>query len=203
MAPHFASNFLWPPDMIIRSEHRPLHQPLSLAIACLLAVTTSGCFTRKTPSSHLAAIHLGAPNVPAASAEQLAANPPDILSDTSPDFPHLVFGRNVPPRPRVAPAPAPEHSRPEKSSEPIIVPEVSTEEMVAARNESQQSLDIAERNLSLASGKSLNAVQQDLISKVRGFSENAREAMKTGDWARAKTLSKKAEVLSAQLASSF
>jgi len=102
-----------------------------------------------------------------------------------------------------ASAPAPEPSRTDKTKEPIIVPEVTTEEMVAARNESQQSLDIAERNLSLASGKSLNAMQQDLISKVRGFSDSAREAMKAGDWIRAKNFSKKAEVLSAQLASSL
>jgi len=173
------------------------------AFLCVCALFTAGCVTRKPPSSHLAAIHLGAPNVPAADAEQLAANPPDLAIDESPEFPRLVFGRNVPPRPRVAPSPAPEPSRPEKSKEPIIVPEVTTEEMVAAKNESQQSLDVAERNLSLAAGKSLNPMQQDLVSKVRGFSENAREAIKAGDWARAKTLSKKAEVLSAQLASSL
>jgi hypothetical protein len=176
---------------------------LSLALLCFSVLLTTGCFTRKPPSSHLAAIHLGAPNVPAADASQLAASPPEISLDESPDFPQLVFGRNVPQRPRVAPVPAPEPSRADKSREPIIVPEVTTEEMVAAKNESQQSLDIAERNLSLASGKSLNAMQQDLISKVRGFSDSAREAMKTGDWIRAKNFSKKAEVLSSQLASSL
>jgi len=188
--------------MTIRIHHG-LQPNLSLALLCLCVLFTTGCFTRKPPASHLAAIHLGAPNVPAANATQLAANPPDISLDESPDFPQLVFGRNAPPRPRVASAPAPEPSRTDKTKEPIIVPEVTTEEMVAARNESQQSLDIAERNLSLASGKSLNAMQQDLISKVRGFSDSAREAMKAGDWIRAKNFSKKAEVLSAQLASSL
>jgi len=189
--------------MTIRPTRRVLESRLPLALLCVCALSAAGCVTRKPPSSHLAAIHLGVPSVPAADSAQLTENPPDISLDESPDFPQLVFGRNIPPRPRVAPAPAPEPSRPDKPRETVIVPEVTTEEMMAARNESLQSLDMAEKNLSLASGKSLNPMQQDLVSKVRGFSESAREAMKIGDWARAKTLSKKAEVLSSQLASSL
>jgi hypothetical protein len=46
-------------------------------------------------------------------------------------------------------------------------------------------------------------MQEDLASKVRGFGDNAREAMRSGDWARAKSLAKKAEVLSEQLAGSL
>ena len=84
-----------------------------------------------------------------------------------------------------------------------MAPEVPTAEMLAAKNDSEHSLDVAEKNLSLASGRSLNPMQQDLVSKVRGFSDSAREAMKVGDWLRAKNLSKKAEVLSAQLADSL
>jgi hypothetical protein len=49
----------------------------------------------------------------------------------------------------------------------------------------------------------LNATQQDLVSKVRGFADNAREAMRSGEWVRAKNLSSKAEVLSEQLATSL
>ena len=189
--------------MTIRPARRCLESKLPLAVLCVIALSTQGCFTRKPPASHFAAIRLGAPIVPEPNAEQLSANPPDIPLDEPPAFPQLTFGRNVPPRPRVAPAPAPEPSRSEKSKEPTIVPEVTTEEMLAAKNESEQSLNIADRNLSLAAGKSLNAAQQDLVSKVRGFSDSAREAMKAGDWVRAKTLSKKAEVLSAQLTSSL
>jgi len=189
--------------MTTRPLRRELEFRLPLALLCASALSTAGCFTRKPPASHLAAIHLGAPVVPAPNVEQLSANAPDIPSDESRAFPQLTFGRNAPPRPRVAPAPAPEPAHPEKSKEPTIVPEVTTEEMLAAKNESEQSLTIAERNLSQSAGKSLNAVQQDLVSKIRGFSDSAREAMKSGDWARAKTLSKKAEVLSTQLASSL
>ena len=87
--------------------------------------------------------------------------------------------------------------------EPTIAPEVTTEEMKAAQAETQRSLDMAEKNLTMAQGKKLNATQTDLVSKVRGFADNAREAMRSGDWVRAKNFSKKAEVLSEQLAASF
>jgi hypothetical protein len=75
--------------------------------------------------------------------------------------------------------------------------------MTEARAEAQHSLDVAEKNLNMTQGKKLNATQEDLASKVRGFGDNAREAMRSGDWARAKSLAKKAEVLSAQLAGSL
>ncbi len=186
---------------ILRPSRFP--QPkLLLALLCVFVLSSAGCFTRRTPSSHLI-IQISAPNVPAANTDQFNADPPDISIDESPVFPQLVFARSVPLRPRVAPAPAPEPSRTEPSEEPIIVPDVTTAEMIAAKNESERSLDIAEKNLSLASGKNLDAMQKDLVSKVRGFSDSAREAMKTGDWVRARTLSKKAEVLSDQLASSL
>ncbi|MGB8459268.1 MAG: hypothetical protein WCE50_16205 [Candidatus Acidiferrum sp.] len=64
-------------------------------------------------------------------------------------------------------------------------------------------MSAAERNLSATAGKSLNAMQSDLASKVRSFISDAREAGRAGDWARARTLAKKAEVLSEQLASSL
>ena len=175
---------------------------LPAALLCLCALSTAGCFTKKPPAAHLAAIHLGAPVIPAVNTERLTADPPDIPIEPS-EFPRLVSARNAPPRPRVAPTPTPEPAHADKAKEPIIAPEVTNEEMVAARNESQQSLDIADHNLSLAAGKSLNATQEDLVSKVRGFSDSAREAMRLGDWARAKTLAKKAEVLSVQLVSSL
>jgi len=189
--------------MNIRPTLRSLRPKSQFALLCVCALFSAGCFTKKPPTAHLVAMRLAPPIVPAPNADQLAALPPDIPLDEAPSLPQLVFGHSAPSRPRVAPAPAPEPSRADKSKEPTIVPEVSTEEMIAAKNESEQSLNIADRNLSLSSGRALNTMQQDLVSKVRGFSDSAREAMKAGDWARAKTLSKKAEVLSDQLASSL
>jgi hypothetical protein len=115
----------------------------------------------------------------------------------------LVISRSAPAKPRVAAAPAPEPALVEKPAEPTIAPEVPTEELLAAKAETQRNLDLAEKNLTVAAGKALNATQADLMSKVRGFTDNAREAMRSGDWVRAKNLSKKAEVLSEQLAASL
>ena len=72
--------------------------------------------------------------------------------------------------------------------------------MAAAKLETQQSLIVAERNLNLVQGRPLNAAQQDLISKIRGFIDSAREAMKENDWQRARSQAKKAEVLSKEFA---
>jgi len=180
-----------------------MHPKLLFALACVCVLSAAGCFSKRPPASHFAALHLGAPNVPASNVESLADNPPDIPHENSSQLPQLAIGHNAPARPRVTSNPAPEPSRSEKAPEPIIAPEVPTQEMQAAKNDSEQSLNVAERNLSLTSGKNLNATQQDLVSKVHGFADSAREAMKAGDWIRAKNLSKKAEVLSAQLASSL
>jgi hypothetical protein len=146
------------------------------------------------------AVRLAPPVVPAPT--DLPDAPPDITAEIQP-WPQLVAGRSVPPRPRVAPQPAPEPAHVDKGPEPTFVPEVTTEDMLAAKNDTERSLDLAERNLALAAGKTLNSTQKDLVSKVRGFSDSARDAIKARDWMRAKNLSKKAEVLSDQLASSL
>lgn len=87
--------------------------------------------------------------------------------------------------------------------EPTITPEVTTEELAEAKTETQQALDVTEKNLSMVQGKKLNPTQEDLASKVRGFADNAKEAVRSGDWVRARSLSKKAEMLSEQLAASL
>jgi hypothetical protein len=88
----------------------------------------------------------------------------------------------------------------EKSREPTIAPELSDEQLSAAKSETQQSLIVAERNLSLVQGKPLGSAQQDLVSKIRGFMDSAREARKENDWQRARSQAKKAEVLSKEFA---
>ena len=46
-------------------------------------------------------------------------------------------------------------------------------------------------------------MQSDLASKVRSFLAEAREAANVGDWTRASSAAKKAEVLSQELAGSL
>ena len=115
--------------------------------------------------------------------------------------PRLVFPRGTPPKPRVAATtPAPGPASAETPRDPTIAPELSDEQLSAAISETQQSLIVAERNLGLVQGKTLGSAQQDLVSKIRGFVDSAREAMKQNDWHRARSQAKKAEVLSKEFA---
>jgi len=85
----------------------------------------------------------------------------------------------------------------------MIAPQLTPRESVLARQQTNQSLSIAEKNLESARGKNLNAAQSDLVSKIRGFIKDAREAAQITDWSRARSLAKKAQVLSEELASSL
>jgi hypothetical protein len=176
-----------------------------LAVLCACSAWTSGCFLRRTPAKQPTISFVGVvhPVIPPGAVDPVLEPPPEISFDVPPAPPQLVTSRSAPARPRVAPPPAPEPAATEKLPQHIIAPEVTTEEQMAAQAEMQHSLDLVEKNLALAWGKNLNATQKDLVSKIRGFTENAQEAMRSGDWMRAKNLSKKAEVLSDQLAASF
>jgi type IV secretory pathway VirB10-like protein len=174
---------------------------LGVALLCACVAWTSGCYTRrapvKPPVNFIAAVH---PVLPAATDAGLES-PPD-LSIELPEPPQIGLNRMQPPKPHVAAPPTPEPSA-EKHVEPTITPEVTTEELTAAKTETQRDLDMTEKNLSMVQGKKLNPTQEDLASKVRGFADNAKEAMRSGDWVRARSLSKKAELLSEQLAASL
>lgn len=172
-----------------------------LTLLCACVVWASGCYTRRAPAkpvvNFIAAVH---PQLPSVTQVELEL-PPDLPTEPQ-EPPQIGLGRMQPPKPHVAPTPAPEASA-EKHVEPTMTPEVTTEELTAAKAETQRDLDNTEKNLSLVQGKKLNPTQEDLVSKVRGFADNAREAMRSGDWVRARSLSKKAEVLSEQLAASL
>ncbi len=113
----------------------------------------------------------------------------------------MVPIRTAPPRPHIAAPPSPTAApvAEEKPEAPTIAVQLSKEEFAAAQQETSQSLDIAEKNLASAHNKRLNAAQSDLVSKIKGFLKDAREAAQAGDWARARNLAKKAQVLSEEL----
>jgi hypothetical protein len=125
---------------------------------------------------------------------------PDLRLEV-PSFPlRLIITHNVPPRPHVAASPAAGAGNDsEKSGAPLLVPQLTASETAAAQQETNQSLNISEKNLEATRGKKLNAAQLDLVSKIRGFLKDAREAATNADWARARSLSKKAQVLSDEL----
>jgi hypothetical protein len=134
--------------------------------------------------------------------------PDDLLPELQlelPPFPdHLISVRSAPPRPRVSTPPtAATENDAEKLEAPMIALQVTPQESAVAQQQTKQSLGIAEKNLESARGKSLNAAQSDLVSKITGFIKDAREAAQIADWSRARSLAKKAQVLSEELAGSL
>jgi hypothetical protein len=183
------------------NQTKVTRQWLTLLCACVL--WTSGCFLQKAPvRPRIVVMGFAHPVVPASTALAELEPPPDLPFEV-PLVPLLATSRSMPAKPHVAPLPASEPIPAEKAAEPIIAPALTTEELATAKTATQQNLQLVEKNLTLVRGRTLNATQQDLISKVRGFTDNAREAMYNGDWVRARNLSKKAEVLSEQLAASL
>lgn len=130
---------------------------------------------------------------------------PEFNIDLEPLAALLVPVRTAPPRPHVAPTPSPTPpaSAAEEGKPPAltIAPQLSKAEFAAAQQETNESLDIAEKNLAAAAtrGKTPNAAQSDLISKIKSFLKDAREAARAGDWVLARNLAKKAQVLSEEL----
>jgi hypothetical protein len=178
---------------------------LMLTLA-LVTICSSGCPVHRHAASRWQTAAQVRPKIP-----QLIPPAGDEPRDEVPNLemefppvPRLASMRMAPTRPRTATNPVAVESggttMPVKPVEPIIAPQLSTQESEEARRLTQQSLDAAERNLSATRGKTLNAMQSDLASKVRGFMDDAREAMGNVDWTRARTLANKAQVLSEELA---
>ena len=128
---------------------------------------------------------------------------PDLQLDLAPLPSTLIVARSAPARPRERAAAAPQNEAPAKTDVPQLAPQLGAAETSAAQQQTSQSLEIAQRNIGASEGKTLNAAQQDLASKVRIFISEAQDAARTGDWIRARNAAKKAEVLSQELAGSL
>jgi hypothetical protein len=175
---------------------RPVKGALLLVCGCV--VICGGCFTAKRPAPSLGPVtfaHPVAPHPPETTLDE-----PEIFVEESEPIPPLALPRRVPAKPRVAAASTREPVATEEPSEPILAPELSDQQVSSARAGIEQSLSVAERNVNLTQGKTLNAAQQDLVSKIRDFIDSAREAMQNSDWQRAQIQAKKAEVLSQEFA---
>lgn len=180
---------------------------LFLSLAGLFAqiLLLNGCVFRRRPRIPWTTAVQVKPTLPGStgSADDAAADAPDLNLEMPPYAAVLVPVRSAPapPRPRVNSSSLPNApaADAEKSEVPVITPQLTVEQSTAAQQETNQSLDAAEKKLASARGQRLNAAQSDLVSKIRGFVKDAREAAQAGDWGRARSLAKKAEVLSAEL----
>ena len=135
--------------------------------------------------------------------------PPFIWEGSSTNPPVLSLPMPVPAPPRVRPRPAAGHppdaevaaAEPAgpKPEPPSISPRYTPAEEANLREQTNQSLLTAERNLQRMNGRKLTPPQSDLAEKIRGFLAQSREAISAGDWFRAQNLASKAQVLSQEL----
>ena len=180
------------------------------ACLCFLAAVFTGCAAQQTPKAKtfpwatvktVRPVLLPKPLGPPSDSGE-GDFPAEVELDVPPPPSPLAAIQSIPQRPRVAAAP-PGQSNPARPEPPQIAPQLTAEETAAAQQQTNLSLSIAERNIAAARGRMLNAAQSDLASKVRNFVTEARDAAHVGDWTRASSAAKKAQVLSEELAASL
>jgi hypothetical protein len=197
-------------DNPVRSESlrmRVVLSQLSLSKAVMgfvsIALLVSGCAERKRPTLPWATASVVHPHVPPAqtNSDLLVQNDvPELQLEL--DAPATTFPTPVPRRPRVA-TPPPVAAEPSKPQSPFVAPQLSVAESSTAQQETTASLAAADKGLEATSGKTLNAAQTDMVSKISGFMADARAAAATGDWTSARTLARKAQLLAEELAKSL
>jgi len=182
---------------------RHLARSSFVVFACSV-ILSSGCSVKRRPSIPWNAAILVRPTYPPrlVTPEDPSEDPvPDLRIDL-PTFPLWLVSTKSPARPHIPAPAAAGGTETEKMDAPMIAPQLSPRETVAAQVQTDESLNIAEKNLAAMRGKNLNAAQSDLVSKIQGFIKDAREAARFLDWMRARSLSKKAQLLSEELVAS-
>jgi len=186
--------------MVKRWPHSAL-----VAAATAVVLLSDGCAEKRARAYPWATAIAVRPHAPVLAP---GYTPPPI-DDDAPDLPwdfaptsKLAVTRQ-PARPRVPVQPAPEPAGSVKSDPLSLAPQLSQQEIADAQQQMNESLGIAQRNLVTAKSRRLNATQNDLASKVNSFLEETKTAVKDGDWARARNLARKAQLLSEELAGSL
>jgi hypothetical protein len=107
-----------------------------------------------------------------------------------------------------ASTPAPDSAAPEKkvvrnggTVDPVVqlAPGMSPEQATSQRQNTSQLLAASDANLKQISSRQLNSTQQDSISQIRKYMEQAKTAEQAGDLDRARNLASKALLLSDDL----
>jgi hypothetical protein len=146
-----------------------------------------------------------APDTDASPPSEIAPITPPAVTAEEPAAPSIMIPANKAPSPRRPPEPPVEAAveQPTKKPAPVISPQLSAEDQANYEKKTGDDISVAEKNLQGAQGKQLNASQRDIVDKVRSFLIQARDASKSGDWARAQNLAQKARLLSIELINSL
>lgn len=118
------------------------------------------------------------------------------MNSGSPDRPGptaQAAATNCPPKKKIVPLGG--------SSEPSIQLEGGAlgEQASHEKDSTNQMLSTTEQNLKKLEGRQLTSDQQNMVSQARQFMAQAKDAMNSGDYDRARTLAQKAELLSEDL----
>jgi hypothetical protein len=135
-----------------------------------------------------------------------AMAPPPTIPDAVTAPPAVIVSHPKPARPSrpvAEPANDPPADQPAHPAAPQISPQISPEEQANYERKTKEDLAIAEQNLQQASGRKTSAAQDDLKEKISRFMEQSRDAIKSGDLARAQNLAQKARLLSVELVESL
>ncbi|HET6199922.1 MAG TPA: hypothetical protein VFD93_06255 [Candidatus Acidoferrales bacterium] len=175
---------------------------LTCMVAASLTIFTCGCMGHKVRASAPVTVP---PKPPAPiSTSGTTKSPDSIPAPTTPApknpepatlSPALTPKPDTVKRPTTV-VPEPESERPPA---PEISPQMSQSDQVELTKQTQQYVTTAQENLHRADGRELNTSQHDMADKIRGFLEQAQDAIRTSDWSRAKNLSQKAYLLSVEL----
>lgn len=173
----------------------------AIATAALgaLGVLASGCAEKRAHAIPWATAVQVRPVLRATTASQTteaADLAPDLRMDLPPPPSELAGHRPTPTRPRMSTA----NTEDAGERTPQLAPQISPQQLAVTQQQTNESLNIAEYNLQLARGHTLNALQADLVSKIGGFVAEARKAAAENNWMQAQNLAKKAQVLSEELA---
>jgi hypothetical protein len=187
-----------------------------VAAISLLAMASVGCGPKKvvaavpvlappSPDVHPMTI---APDTDASPPlDATAVEPPTVPTTTDAPSVDLPLAKAAPPPRRAPSAPAATEANEADNAAhppaPRIAPQLSRGDQQAYQHRIDDDSSVAQKNLQSSSGRQLNAAQQDLVDKIRGFLDQSREAGKEGDWARSENLAQKARLLSVELINSL
>jgi len=139
--------------------------------------------------------------------EEPASAPAIATSSAPPPLGSIAKPKNPPAPPKPA-TEQPAAAEPATDSSahlpvPLISPQLSPADQQNYEHKMTDDVSAAEKNLQQANGRQLSAGQQDLVAKIHSFLDQARDASKGGDWARAQNLAQKARLLSTELVNSL
>jgi len=191
---------------------------VAILLVCGVSFSVSGCGPKKVQAAAPASTAPSASAIetppPSTIAPDTTALPPVAQEAAAPEIP--AASSAVPPTivaPPSKPAPKPQKPTPEPAASasdehvrppaPQISPQLSDNDKANYQRGTREDVGVARNNLQQASGKRLNAQQNDLVDKIQSFLEQSDNASKDGDLARAKNLAQKARLLSVELVNSL